>query len=146
MNNEEKVVKTCINWYPGHMARAKREIAEAIKQVDVVVELVDARIPIASRNPILKEIIGNKPSVIALNKADLAEKKETQRWLDYFKNQNGIAVEVDSEQGEGISKVTKAILQLMTEKLAKMEEKRTRRGKYQNHGGGNSKCRKIHVY
>ena len=64
-----------IQWYPGHMAKARREIGEAVKQVDIVIEIIDARIPIASRNPILNEIIGNKPRIIVLNKCDLADTK-----------------------------------------------------------------------
>lgn len=112
-----------IQWYPGHMARAKREISDAVKQVDVVVELVDARIPVSSRNPVLNEIIGNKPRVIALNKADLANKRQNQRWIEHYKKEGIVAVEVDSNHGNGIKNVTEAIYQIMAEKIAKQEQR-----------------------
>ena len=77
MDNRQN--STNINWYPGHMARARREISEAVKQVDVVIEIIDARIPVSSRNPILNEIIGDKPRVIVLNKADLADNEQNKK-------------------------------------------------------------------
>lgn len=80
-----------VNWFPGHMAKTKRLISENIKLVDVVLELVDARLPASSRNPLLQEILGAKPLVLVLNKADLAEKEETQKWLDFYQKE-GIAV------------------------------------------------------
>lgn len=111
-----------IQWYPGHMAKARREMTEAVKQVDVVVELVDARIPLASRNPVLNEIIGNKPRIIVLNKADLADKVQTKKWLNYYQKENVIAVEVDSSHGNGIKNVTDAINKLMKDKIEKNEQ------------------------
>ena len=120
---EEKVFDNVrIQWYPGHMARARREMAEVVKLVDVVVEIVDARIPISSRNPVLNEIIGNKPRVIVLNKADLADRKQNQRWIDFYKTENVMAVEVDSCHGSGIKNVTDAIYQLMADKIEKHEQ------------------------
>lgn len=120
--DEKEFVDVRIQWYPGHMARARREMTEAVKLVDVVVEIIDARIPIASRNPVLNEIIGNKPRIIALNKADLADKKQNQRWIEYYKKDNIVAVEVDSCHGNGVKKVTEAIYQLMKEKIEKQEQ------------------------
>ena len=84
MNEEKGFAKPAINWYPGHMAKARREIGEAVKQVDIVIEIIDARIPMASRNPILNEIIGNKPRIIVLNKSDLADSKINQTFLYIF--------------------------------------------------------------
>ena len=81
-----------IQWYPGHMAKARREIGDAVKKVDVVIELVDARIPLSSRNPVLNEIIADKPRIIVLNKADLADKTENQRWINYFRGKNQIDI------------------------------------------------------
>lgn len=121
--NEEIKNQTNINWYPGHMARARREIGEAVKLVDVVFEIIDARIPRASRNPILNEIIGEKPRVIVLNKADLADKEATQKWIKYFNSKNQIAVVADSNQGKGIKEATDAAYKLMADKISKQLEK-----------------------
>lgn len=121
--NEEIKNQTNINWYPGHMARARREIGEAVKLVDVVFEIIDARIPRASRNPILNEIIGEKPRVIVLNKADLADKEATQNWIKYFNSKNQIAVVADSNQGKGIKEATDAAYKLMADKISKQVEK-----------------------
>lgn len=112
-----------IQWYPGHMAKAKREIADAAKLVDVVIELIDARIPKSSRNPILNEIIGNKPRVIVLNKADLADSEANKFWVQKFKTNNQIAVIVDSNQGKGVKNVVDACLELMKDKMEKQIEK-----------------------
>ena len=73
-----------IQWYPGHMAKTKREIKEKMKLIDVVLELLDARIPFSSQNPVIKELTGNKPRVILLNKADLADQAELDKWITYF--------------------------------------------------------------
>ena len=92
INESDKVFrKVVLSWYPGHMARAKREIGDAIKQVDIVIELLDARIPIASRNPVLNDIIGNKPRLLVLNKADLADKKETEQLLENMANDQNLS-------------------------------------------------------
>lgn len=122
-NKKETQNQTNINWYPGHMARARREIGEAVKLVDVVFEIIDARIPRASRNPILNEIIGEKPRVIVLNKADLADKEATQKWIKYFNSKNQIAVVADSNQGKGIKEATEAAYKLMADKISKQVEK-----------------------
>ena len=122
-NKKETQNQTNINWYPGHMARARREIGEAVKLVDVVFEIIDARIPRASRNPILNEIIGEKPRVIVLNKADLADKEATQKWIKYFNSKNQIAVIADSNQGNGIKEATDAAYKLMADKISKQVEK-----------------------
>lgn len=111
-----------IQWYPGHMARARREMEEAVKLVDVVVEIVDARIPVSSRNPVLNEIIGNKPRVIVLNKADLADKVQNKKWIDFYQKKNIVAIEVDSCHGNGIKKVTDAIYIIMKEKIDRQEQ------------------------
>lgn len=122
-NKKETQNQTNINWYPGHMARARREIGGAVKLVDVVFEIIDARIPRASRNPILNEIIGEKPRVIVLNKADLADKEATQKWIKYFNSKNQIAVVADSNQGKGIKEATDAAYKLMADKISKQVEK-----------------------
>ena len=124
MSNEEKgFQKTNINWYPGHMARARREIGEAVKQVDVVIEIIDARIPMASRNPILNEIIGAKPRIIVLNKSDLADLNINKSWVEKLNTENQRALLVDSNNGIGIKDVVKAACEIMKEKLDKQAEK-----------------------
>ena len=85
-----------INWYPGHMAKTKRQIAEDLKLIDVVVEILDARIPISSQNPDIANIIKNKKRIIVLNKCDLADKKETEKWINRFKKEGFLAINTDS--------------------------------------------------
>ena len=88
--------KSTINWYPGHMAKTRKQIIEDLKLIDVVVELIDSRIPISSRNPDINEITKDKKRVIALNKSDLSDMQETNKWTAYFRR-NGIpAVITDS--------------------------------------------------
>lgn len=97
-----------IQWFPGHMAKARRLVQENLKLVDVVIELVDARIPASSRNPMILEIIENKPSVMALNKADLADPNVTAAWIANFK-QNGLsAVAIESIGGKGTKELVSA--------------------------------------
>ena len=115
--------KASINWYPGHMAKTKREIQEDLKLIDVVIELLDARIPIASRNPDFDSIIRNKKRIIILNKSDLSNETENQRWLDYFKSKGIPALAVDSNSGKGVNKVPKEIEKIMQDDIQKMQEK-----------------------
>ncbi|MHB1127914.1 MAG: ribosome biogenesis GTPase YlqF [Bacillota bacterium] len=91
-----------INWYPGHMVKTRRLVLENIKLVDGVVELVDARVPECSRNPVLGRLLSGKPLVLALNKADLAGEAETRAWLNYFSSRGQAAVAMDSLTGKGI--------------------------------------------
>lgn len=105
------------------MAKTKRQIIEELRLIDIVVELVDARIPIASRNPDIGEITKNKKRVIALNKSDLADENESKKWLDYFKKQGVSAVITDSNTGKGVQNVIKKIENLMNEELTKMSGK-----------------------
>ena len=112
-----------INWYPGHMARARREIAESVKLVDVVIEIIDARIPIASRNPILNEIIGDRPRIVVLNKADLADSDANKKWVQKLKSNNQTAIIADSNKGKGVNDVVEAALSLMKDKIEKQSAK-----------------------
>ena len=100
-----------INWYPGHMARAKRALADQLSRVDVVVELCDARIPRASRNPDLADMIKNKRHLLVLGKADLAEERETRAWLGYFRAQGIDCMSFDSIRGKAkdiVARIEKA--------------------------------------
>lgn len=112
-----------INWYPGHMVKAKKEIKENLKLVDVVVELLDARIPFSSQNPDMEEICGGKPRVIAINKADLASEKVTHQWVKYFKSKGITAIPIESTTGKGLKEIEAAIRNIMKDKLEKSIEK-----------------------
>lgn len=107
-----------INWYPGHMAKTKRQIIEDLKLIDVVIELLDARIPLSSRNPDIKEITKNKKKIIILNKVDLADEKLVKKWQEYF-SKEAICLLTDSSTGKGIEKVSKKIEEVMEEEKQK---------------------------
>lgn len=115
--------KTNINWYPGHMAKTKREITENLKLIDVVIELLDSRIPISSRNPDIAEITKNKKKIIVLNKIDLADEKQNNLWVQYFKQRGQVAILTDSNQGKGMDLVIKAIENIMNEEIKAQSEK-----------------------
>ena len=101
------------------MAKTKRQIAEDVRLIDVVVEVLDARIPVSSHNPDLDDIIKNKKRIVLLNKSDLAEEKENQRWVEYFKKKNLKAVIVDSNSGKGIEQSIKAVKDIMQDEMQK---------------------------
>lgn len=112
-----------INWYPGHMAKTKKQIVEDLKLIDVVVELLDARIPISSRNPDINQYIKDKKRVVVLNKSDLADANQNKLWIEHF-NKNGIpAVLTDSNSGKGISDAIKKIEQVYMEEEEKYQAK-----------------------
>lgn len=105
-----------IQWYPGHMAKARRLLERNLKLVDVVIELLDARVPLSSRNPMVNKIVGTKPRLVILNKADLADENLTRIWARKI-CPKGIALAVDSRKGHGINKVPDAVLQLARPKI-----------------------------
>ncbi len=115
--------KMNINWYPGHMAKTKRQIQEDLKLIDVVVELLDSRIPISSRNPDINTIVKDKKRIIVLNKSDLADEKETIKWSEYFKAKDIPAIITDANSGKGIKDVIKKAEEIMEDELNKREEK-----------------------
>ena len=100
---------TNINWYPGHMAKTKKQIIEDLKLIDIVVEILDARIPISSKNPDLDKWTEGKRKIIVLNKSDLAEERINKQWLKYYKEQNIPVVLTDSNSGNGINEVISQI-------------------------------------
>lgn len=112
-----------IQWFPGHMAKTRRLISENLKLVDVVVELKDARIPYSSTNPILNEILGNKPRVIALNKCDMADEAMLKEWISFYKSQGITAVPVDSIKGTGIGALKNEIKNVLKDKIKHNTEK-----------------------
>ena len=98
-----------INWYPGHMKKTRELIKDNLKLVDLVIEVLDARIPISSRNPIIDELVGSKPRVIALNKTDIASDKETKRWREYFAREGSTPVAINAQSGSGVSNLLKLL-------------------------------------
>ena len=107
-----------INWYPGHMAKTRRQIEDDLKIIDVVIELLDARIPISSRNPEIKKITKNKKRIILLNKCDLASEASNNKWVSYL-SKEAPTILTDSNSGKGIDKVSKAIDNIMADEIAK---------------------------
>lgn len=112
-----------INWFPGHMAKTRRKITEDLKLIDLVVELLDARIPKSSANPVLREIIRSKPRVVALNKADLADAGKTAQWVQRLKEQNLTAVPVESKTGKGLPTLYGAIREELKDQTAAWAQK-----------------------
>lgn len=117
-----------IQWFPGHMAKARREVTAQLKLVDIVFELIDARLPLSSRNPMIDEVIHQKPRLLILNKADLADPEETNRWIHYFGQQGIEAVAINSFEGKGLQKVTKAAQKILRPKFERMERRGIRPG------------------
>ncbi|WP_375216525.1 MULTISPECIES: ribosome biogenesis GTPase YlqF [Parageobacillus] len=112
-----------IQWFPGHMAKAKREVQEKLKLIDIVFELLDARIPLSSRNPMIHEILGNKPRIVLLNKADMADETVTEQWIAYFERQQLHALAIDAQTGTGIKQIVAASKEMLKDKFAKMAAK-----------------------
>ena len=106
-----------IQWYPGHMTKTRRQMEQDLKQVDAVCEIMDARIPISSRNPDIDSICGNKPRMVILNRLDLADPDATARWAAHFKKQGIAAVATDCKSRKGISQFTPTVRQLLHEKI-----------------------------
>lgn len=112
-----------IQWFPGHMTKTKRKIEASLKLVDVIAEIIDARIPVSSRNPELSKIINNKPRVIVMNKSDMADPAETKRWIAYYR-QNGItAAAVDCKSGKGLNAFVPMVREVLKDRIAAWEAK-----------------------
>lgn len=112
-----------IQWFPGHMAKARREVSEKLKLIDVVIELVDARIPESSRNPILQDLIQDKKRIIVLNKADLADPKLSQAWVKAYLEQGFKALSIDAQHNKGLKGLENAIKELMAPEFEKLAQK-----------------------
>ena len=106
-----------IQWYPGHMTKTRRQIEADLKQVDAICEIVDARIPISSRNPDIDSICGNKPRIVILNRMDLADPNATKRWVTYFKSKGIAAVPTDCKSKKGINDFLPAVRSVLKEKI-----------------------------
>lgn len=112
-----------IQWFPGHMTKTKRQIQASLKLIDAVAEIIDARIPVSSRNPDLNKLIQNKPRVILLNKSDMANQTATKKWIEYFKNQDITAIAVDCKSGRGINQFVPAVNRVLSKKITALKEK-----------------------
>ncbi|ACO86710.1 ribosome biogenesis GTPase YlqF [Clostridium botulinum] len=112
-----------INWFPGHMAKTRRQIKESLKMVDAIIEIRDARIVSSSKNPDIEDICGNKPRIILLNKKDLAEDKVTKKWINSLSQDNIKVLAVNSVTGEGLNKIKSTLNELLKEKHERMKNK-----------------------
>lgn len=112
-----------IQWFPGHMSKARRQVQENIKHVDFVTILVDARLPLSSQNPMLTKIVGDKPKLLILNKSDLADSNRTKEWRTYFEKQGIKTLDINSKEQSTVKLVTDAAKSLMSEKIQRLRER-----------------------
>lgn len=112
-----------IQWFPGHMAKARREVIEKLKLVDIVIEVVDARLPLSSRNPMLDSIIQNKPRLILLNKMDLADPVQTKAFQHYFEEKGYACLPVNANDNKGIKNIVSASQHVLKEKIERRKAK-----------------------
>lgn len=120
MNDNQKQV---VQWFPGHMAKTRRLIKESLPFVDLVTEIVDARIPLSSSNPELAELIGNKPRIVLLNKCDVADEKATAKWVEYYKSNGIYAIPVDCRSGKGLNAYLPLVREVLKDKIRRNTEK-----------------------
>lgn len=112
-----------IQWFPGHMTKTKRQIQASLKLVDAVAEILDARIPLSSKNPDLQKLIQNKPKVVLLNKCDMSNQTATSRWIDYYASQGITAIAVDCKSGKGLNKFAPAVNNVLSERRERLKAK-----------------------
>lgn len=112
-----------IQWFPGHMTKTKRQIQASLKLVDAVAEILDARIPLSSKNPDLQKLIQNKPKVVLLNKCDMANQTATSRWIDYYASQGITAIAVDCKSGKGLNKFAPDVNNVLSERRERLKAK-----------------------
>ncbi len=112
-----------IQWFPGHMAKTRRLITENLKNVDAVIELLDARIPYSSRNPEIARLCAGKPTIVLLNKSSLADPTLTKKWAERISNENTVCIETDCVSGKGLSQIAPAIRKLCSEKVERYDQK-----------------------
>ena len=112
-----------IQWFPGHMAKTRRLISENLKEVDIVIEILDARIPYSSKNPEIARLIGDKPCLTILNKSSLADKQTTKKWIDYYSQKGKCAISMDCITGEGFNLLAPTIKKILSDKIQRYEDK-----------------------
>ncbi|WP_455542670.1 ribosome biogenesis GTPase YlqF [Intestinibacter sp.] len=112
-----------INWYPGHMKKTKEMVQNNLKLVDVVIELLDARIPLSSKNPEIDKLAQNKPRVVVLNKSDLSDRSKLNKWISYYQSKGIKAIPVDTLKGSGVNKIVEECKNVTKEKMDALKEK-----------------------
>ncbi|WP_311525853.1 ribosome biogenesis GTPase YlqF [uncultured Parvimonas sp.] len=112
-----------INWYPGHMKKTMDNIRSSLKLVDIVGEIIDARIPISSKNPVIDDVLKDKPRIMILNKSDMANENETRKWLNYYRSKGYGAVVIDALHSKGLDKIYPLAKEMLADKFKKLEEK-----------------------
>ena len=112
-----------IQWYPGHMTKTRRMIADNLKLVDLVVEIIDARIPISSRNPDLDDLLGSKPRLILLNRADQADPAMNKNWSNWFRSRGSSVLQTDCKTGAGVKQFSPVVKSILKDQIAKWAEK-----------------------
>ena len=117
------MAKNPIQWFPGHMAKTKRMMRECLPEVDIILELLDARIPYSSKNPEIEKMIGDKPKVSVLTKAGLADSEVTRLWIDEYARRGVHAVVIDSTSGQGIERLAEAVREALSEKIERYRDK-----------------------
>jgi ribosome biogenesis GTPase A len=144
MSNNENCHKTSINWYPGHMAKTKKQISEDLKLIDIIIEILDSRIPISSRNPDINELTKNKDRIIILNKSDLADSKQNELWVQYFKTKGQTAILADCNNGKGINEILRAVEKIKQKEIEEYADKGRTGRKIRAMVLRNSKCTENH--
>ena len=122
-DKEKSFTSVGINWYPGHMAKTRKQVIQDLKLVDIVIEILDARIPISSQNPDMAEITKGKKKMVILNKCDLADDRQNALWVKFFQNKGITAVLTDSNYGKGIEESIKQVQKIMEEDMNSQVEK-----------------------
>ena len=112
-----------IQWFPGHMTKTKRKIQASLKLVDIVAEIIDARIPVSSHNPDLDKLIQGKPRIVLMNKCDMADRSQTDRWVEYYRKKNIVAIPVDCKTGKGLNRFIPTVRDVLSDKIEKWEAK-----------------------
>lgn len=117
-NNEEKnLTSVQIQWFPGHMTKTKRQIEKSLRLVDAVAEIIDARIPVSSRNPVLDQLIKGKPRIILMNKSDIADPAQTAQWLAFYRKKGIAAIALDCRSGKGVNSFVPAVKSLLKDRI-----------------------------
>lgn len=112
-----------IQWFPGHMTKTKRKIQASLKLVDIVAEIIDARIPVSSHNPDLDKLIQGKPRIVLMNKCDMADRAQTDMWVEYYRKKNIVAIPVDCKTGKGLNRFIPTVRDVLSDKIEKWEAK-----------------------
>ncbi len=122
-SQESSSPQVSVSWFPGHMTKTKRKITADLKLVDAVAEIIDARVPMSSRNPDIAKLVQSKPLIVLLNKCDMADPTATAKWIEYFKNQGIVAIPVDCKTGKGLNKFIPTVKEVLADKITAWQQK-----------------------